>query len=96
MLTRDDLRESLAVQEWLEEGRKEGRAIGREEVRQELREQYRQVEGEILLRRAAVRFPGLHLTHAVPPSVDLLDFAEEIMLARDEAAAHGVLAAHRL
>lgn len=92
MLLREDLRESLAVQEWLEEGRVEGRLEGRQEG---LREAH-QKAGERFLRRTIARFPGIELPPVLPASLDLVELAEEAMMATDEAAARAVLASHGL
>lgn len=88
MLTKEDLRESLAVQEWLEEGRKEGRKQGRQEGNRATAEQW--------LRTVLARFPGIALPAVLPASADLAKAAREVTFAPDESSARAVLTAHGL
>jgi len=68
MISREMMRESLAVQEWLQEGRQEGREEGREKGRE---------EGKLAEARSALlmviesRFPGLRVRDAVESISDL-------------------------
>ena len=86
MITRDMLRESLAVQEWLQEGRAEGRIEGRAEGRAEVEQRTRQTIREIL----AARFPGLANSVSLDPIAgldSLHDLLRGIALAQDEESA---------
>ena len=80
MLTRDDMRESLAVQEWLAEGREEGREAG---------------ELAILNLILSKRFPSLTLPAGPYPDGFLARLAERLIVAADEPAARRILAATR-
>ena len=84
MLTRAELRESLAVQEWLEEGREEGRQEGSRAAAEEL------------LRSALRRFPSLTLPAELPAGLDVLQLARDIVAAPDETSARLVVAARGL
>jgi hypothetical protein len=92
MLTKEDWRESLAVQEWLKEGRQEGRQQGRLEGRDEGRSEA--MVG--MIRKKIARFPGLRLPDPLPSTLDLAPLAEEIIMAPDEPSLRMVLRSHGL
>jgi hypothetical protein len=68
MISREKMRESLAVQEWLAEGRQEGRQEGWQEGR---REGGVQEAREALLSVIETRFPSLHLQASVESISDI-------------------------
>lgn len=88
MISREDMRESLAVQEWLEEGRTAGLAQGQTEGGRRTAEQ--------LLRVALARFERIVLPSPIPDSVDVTALATEVLMANDEAAVRGALRRHGL
>jgi hypothetical protein len=92
MLTQEDMRESLAVQAWLEKGRQEGIHEGR----QEGREEGRQAAAEAILRRALKHFPSVALPAQLPGHLDLVLLTQEIVDAPNESSVRDILRSHGL
>ncbi len=88
MLTKESFRESLAVQEWLAEGRMEGLQEGRLEG---------QTEGQLAVIEVILkaRFPGLSAPAGIQDPAILTRLAADLLAAPDEQAARVVLARYR-
>lgn len=92
MLTKESFRESLAVQEWLAEGRMEGLQKGLQEGRLE-----GQTEGQLAVIEVILnsRFPGLSAPAGIQDPAILTRLAADLLAAPDEQAARVVLARYR-